>query len=112
MELDELRKMKDTVEGRGARRRAIHHTSAANFEKDWKRVHGIAQRHVFLVRLLFLRLRQRYVQRRGAGLRHPAKTGASSVPPCPSGTRPAPGVRTKRSRRGARVARFRPQKSR
>src|SRR5256885_2637374 len=35
MELDELRKMKDTVEGAARDVEQSIHTSAANFEKDW-----------------------------------------------------------------------------
>ncbi len=105
MELDELRKMKDTVEGAARDVEQSIHTSAANFEKDWNESTASLKRHVFLVRLLFLRLRQRYVQCRGAGLPPPGQELA------PQACRRAPVVQGPRRRahqgavgRGARGA--------
>lgn len=113
MELDELRKMKDSVEGAARDVEQSIHTSAADFEKDWNEstgsLHGSTSSY------------ESSSSYDAGGQTHSAVAPAYSHPrknwrlkrtAVPQWYKSRSGVRTKAQSGAARVARFRPQKSR
>ena len=98
MELDELKKMKDTVETAA---RDVHNsiqTSASEFEKDWAEATGNADA---------ASLEQSTVV---PAYRHPGKNWRLKRGAVPQWYKAKSGVRTKAQSGAARVARYRPQK--
>ena len=98
MELDELKKMKDTVENAA---RDVHNsiqTSASEFEKDWAEATGNADA---------ASLEQSTVV---PAYRHPGKNWRLKRGAVPQWYKAKSGVRTKAQSGAARVARYRPQK--
>lgn len=98
MELDELKKMKDTVENAA---RDVHNsiqTSASEFEKDWAEATGSADA---------ASLEQSTVV---PAYRHPGKNWRLKRGAVPQWYKAKSGVRTKAQSGAARVARYRPQK--
>ena len=98
MELDELKKMKDTVENAA---RDVHNsiqTSASEFEKDWAEATDTAssalQDHTAVV----------------PAYKHPGKNWRLKRGTVPQWYKARSGVRTKAQSGAARVARFRPRK--
>jgi len=101
MELDELRKMKDSVEGAARDVEQSMHTAASDFQKDWDTSIGHASTHASA----------------DAGestvvpaYRHPGKNWRLKRGATPQWYKARTGVRTKAQSGAARVARFRPQK--
>ncbi|MDR6212585.1 Sec-independent protein translocase protein TatB [Paracidovorax wautersii] len=101
MELDELRKMKDSVEGAARDVEQSMHTAASDFQKDWDTSIGHSSTHSSV----------------GAGestvvpaYRHPGKNWRLKRGATPQWYKARSGVRTKAQSGAARVARFRPQK--
>lgn len=98
MELDELKKMKDTVETAA---RDVHNsiqTSASEFEKDWADAPGTAHT---------ASLEESNVV---PAYRHPGKNWRLKRGAMPQWYKAKSGVRTKAQSGAARVARYRPQK--
>lgn len=98
MELDELKKMKDTVENAA---RDVHEsiqTSASEFEKDWAEATDTAS--------AALRDQSAVVP----AYKHPGKNWRLKRGATPQWYKARNGVRTKAQSGAARVARFRPQK--
>lgn len=103
MELDELRKMKDTVEGAARDVEQSIHTSAADFQKDWDSsapsstdgtsAYGAQELSTVV-----------------PAYRHPGKNWRLKRGATPQWYKARAGVRTKAQSGAARVARFRPQK--
>ena len=102
MELEELRKMKDTVENAA---RDVHNTiqtSASDFEKDWAEATGTASAAL-----------QEQVAAAEAvvpAYKHPGKNWRLKRGAVPQWYKAKSGVRTRAQSGAARVARFRPQK--
>lgn len=99
MELDELKKMKDTVENAA---RDVHNsiqTSASEFEKDWAEATDTAS--------AALNEQTTVVP----AYKHPGKNWRLKRGAVPQWYKAKSGVRTKAQSGAARVARFRPQKS-
>ena len=98
MELDELKKMKDSVESAA---RDVHNTiqtSASEFEKDWAEATGTASAAL---------------QEQSAvvpAYKHPGKNWRLKRGAVPQWYKARTGVRTKAQSGAARVARFRPRK--
>ncbi|RQO83818.1 Sec-independent protein translocase protein TatB [Acidovorax sp. FJL06] len=98
MELDELKKMKDTVENAA---RDVHNsiqTSASEFEKDWAEATDTASAAL---------------QEQAAvvpAYKHPGKNWRLKRGAVPQWYKAKSGVRTKAQSGAARVARYRPQK--
>ncbi|MCE1193922.1 MAG: Sec-independent protein translocase protein TatB [Acidovorax sp.] len=98
MELDELKKMKDSVESAA---RDVHNTiqtSASEFEKDWAEATGTASAAL---------------QEQSAvvpAYKHPGKNWRLKRGAVPQWYKARAGVRTKAQSGAARVARFRPRK--
>lgn len=99
MELDELKKMKETVEGAARDVENSIQTSASDFEKDWASVTGEAQS------ALSGELPTTYPE-----YRHPKKKWRVKQGTMPNWYKARTGVRTKALSGAARVARYRPQK--
>jgi sec-independent protein translocase protein TatB len=97
MELDELKKMKDTVEGAAREVEGSIQTSAADFEKSW------AESTSSLDTL------QTPVLESPPAYRHPNKKWRLKRGATPSWYKARQGVRTHALSGAARVARFRPQ---
>ena len=98
MELDELKKMKDTVENAA---RDVHNsiqTSASEFEKDWAEATDTAS--------AALNEQTTVVP----AYKHPGKNWRLKRGAVPQWYKSRSGVRTKAQSGAARVARFRPQK--
>ena len=98
MELDELKKMKDTVESAA---RDVHNsiqTSASEFEKDWADANDTART---------ASLEESNVV---PAYRHPGKNWRLKRGAMPQWYKAKSGVRTKAQSGAARVARYRPQK--
>ncbi|BEU97791.1 Sec-independent protein translocase protein TatB [Acidovorax sp. DW039] len=100
MELDELRKMKDTVENAA---RDVHQsiqTSASEFEKDWAQATSLAD--------------DTYTSATESSVvpayKHPGKNWRLKRGATPQWYKARAGVRTKAQSGAARVARFRPKK--
>lgn len=99
MELDELKKMKETVEGAARDVENSIQTSASDFEKDWAATTGEAQA------ALSGELPMTYPE-----YRHPKKKWRVKQGAMPNWYKARAGVRTKALSGAARVARYRPQK--
>lgn len=100
MELDEFRKMKESVEGAARDVENSIQTSASDFEKSWADITGTSSDE----------------QSSGLGVfpeyRHPKKKWRLKRGATPQWFKARSGVRTKAQSGAARVARFRPQSSR
>jgi sec-independent protein translocase protein TatB len=99
MELDELKKMKDTVEGAARDVENSIQTSASDFEKQWSETTGEAQA------ALAGELPVTYPE-----YRHPKKKWRVKQGATPNWYKARAGIRTKALSGAARVARYRPQK--
>ncbi|MFN4119642.1 Sec-independent protein translocase protein TatB [Acidovorax sp.] len=100
MELDELKKMKDTVENAA---RDVHNsiqTSASEFEKDWADATSTASEA----------LAEQAQTAVVPAYKHPGKNWRLKRGAVPQWYKSRTGVRTKAQSGAARVARFRPQK--
>jgi sec-independent protein translocase protein TatB len=98
MELDELKKMKDTVENAA---RDVHNsiqTSASEFEKDWAEATDTASSALNEQTTVV------------PAYKHPGKNWRLKRGAVPQWYKAKSGVRTKAQSGAARVARFRPQK--
>lgn len=98
MELDELKKMKDSMETAARDVQNSIHTSASEFEKDWSDTANMA---------LDTSLDQAAVV---PAYRHPGKNWRLKRGAMPQWYKSKSGVRTKAQSGAARVARYRPQK--
>lgn len=102
MELDELKRMKDQVEGAARDVEQSIQTQASEFEKDWAQATGTAS-EASLSSTDF-----------GAGVvpayKHPGKNWRLKRGATPQWYKARAGVRTKALSGAARVARYRPQK--
>ncbi len=101
MELDELKKMKDTVEGAARDVESSIQTNASDFEKSWAETTGTAS-EALSGPAGSLRGYPEY--------RHPGKKWRVKQGATPNWYKARTGVRTKALSGAARVARFRPQK--
>jgi sec-independent protein translocase protein TatB len=102
MELDEFRKMKESVEGAARDVESSIQSTAHDFEKSWAEVNGSASDSAHSSSSL-------------AGFpeyRHPKKKWRLKQGATPQWFKARSGVRTKAQSGAARVARFRPQPSR
>ncbi len=100
MELDELKKMKETVEGAARDVENSIQTSASDFEKSWAETTGTASGG----ELPGLEIFPEY--------KHPKKKWRLKQGATPQWYKARSGVRTKAQSGAARVARFRPQPGR
>lgn len=100
MELDELKKMKDTVEGAARDVENSIQTSASDFEKQWSETTGEAQ-----AAGASFDLPASYPE-----YRHPKKKWRVKQGATPNWYKARAGIRTKALSGAARVARYRPQK--
>ena len=98
MELDELKKMKDTVEGAARDVHSSIQTSASEFEKDWADATNTAS--------AALQDQSAVVP----AYKHPGKNWRLKRGAVPQWYKSKSGVRTKAQSGAARVARYRPQK--
>ena len=98
MELDELKKMKDTVEGAARDVQNSIQTSASDFEKDWSEATDTAS--------AALQDQTAVVP----AYKHPGKNWRLKRGAMPQWYKSKSGVRTKAQSGAARVARYRPQK--
>ena len=98
MELDELKKMKDTVENAARDVQSSIQTSASEFEKDWAEATDTASAAL---------TEQTAVV---PAYKHPGKNWRLKRGAVPQWYKAKSGVRTKAQSGAARVARFRPQK--
>lgn len=98
MELDELKKMKDTVEGAARDVQNSIQTSASDFEKDWSEATDTAN--------AALQDQTAVVP----AYKHPGKNWRLKRGAVPQWYKSKSGVRTKAQSGAARVARYRPQK--
>lgn len=98
MELDELKKMKEAVEGAARDVEQSIQTSASEFEKDWAEVTGVGD--------VPLEDSASVVP----AYRHPGKNWRLRRGAMPQWYKSRNGVRTKALSGAARVARYRPQK--
>ena len=101
MELDELKKMKETVETAARDVEQSIHTSANEFEKDWAEATGQASAALE---------GSASVEPAAAVYRHPGKNWRLKRGAVPQWYKSRNGVRTKAQSGAARVARYRPQK--
>lgn len=101
MELDELKKMKDTVEGAARDVESSIQTGASDFEKSWAETTNMdTASNALSTELLTPHLEYRHPQKKWR-----IKQGAT-----PNWYKARSGIRTKALSGAARVARFRPQK--
>lgn len=98
MELDELKKMKDTVENAARDVEQSIQTSASEFEKDWAQATGTASAELPDASAVV------------PAYRHPGKNWRLKKGATPQWYKARSGVRTKALSGAARVARYRPQK--
>ncbi len=103
MELDELKKMKDTVEGAARDVESSIQTSASDFEKSWSEVTG-GDASTATDELPGMVVFPEY--------KHPKKNWRLKTGATPQWYKARSGVRTKAQSGAARVARFRPQSGR
>ena len=96
MELDEFRKMKESVEGAARDVETSLHTSASDFEKSWADATGSTSSDEFSAAPVF------------PAYRHPKKKWRLKQGATPQWFKARAGVRTKVQSGAARVARFRP----
>lgn len=108
MELDELKKMKETVEGAARDVEQTIHTSASDFEKDWHNATGDA------LDASSGSYASTYESDRSVvpAYAHPRKNWRLKRAAVPQWYKARAGVRSKAQSGAARVARFRPQKFR
>jgi sec-independent protein translocase protein TatB len=108
MELDELKKMKETVEGAARDVEQTIHTSASDFEKDWHNATGDA------LDSSSGSYAASYESASGVvpAYAHPRKNWRLKRAAVPQWYKARAGVRSKAQSGAARVARFRPQKFR
>lgn len=99
MELDELKKMKDTVENAARDVQSSIQTSASEFEKDWAEATDTASAAL-----------QEPVSTVVPAYKHPGKNWRLKRGAMPQWYKAKAGVRTKAQSGAARVARYRPQK--
>ena len=99
MELDELKKMKETVEGAARDVHSSMQTHASDFEKSWADVTGDASPSASLPGLDIF-----------PEYRHPKKKWRLKTGATPQWYKARSGVRTRAQSGAARVARFRPIK--
>ena len=99
MELDELKKMKDTVETAARDVQNSIQTSASEFEKDWADATGTANAASSFEPSTVV-----------PAYRHPGKNWRLKRGAMPQWYKAKSGVRTKAQSGAARVARYRPQK--
>jgi len=102
MELDELKKMKDTVENAARDVESSIQTSASDFEKTWAETTAIASDSPSVYSELTTPGFPQY--------RHPKKKWRLKLGATPSWYKARAGTRTKALSGAARVARFRPHK--
>lgn len=101
MEFDELKKMKDTVEGAARDVEGSIQTSASDFEKSWAETTNMdTASNALSTELLTPHLEYR----------HPKKKWRIKQGATPNWYKARSGIRTKALSGAARVARFRPQK--
>ena len=98
MELDELKKMKDTVENAARDVEQSVHTAASDFEKDWSEATGEASAALEGSATVV------------PAYHHPGKNWRLKRGAVPQWYKSRNGVRTKALSGAARVARYRPQK--
>ncbi len=98
MELDELKKMKDTVENAARDVHSSIQTSASEFEKDWAEATSTANDALSEQTAVV------------PAYKHPGKNWRLKRGAVPQWYKSRSGVRTKAQSGAARVARFRPQK--
>ncbi|MES2609954.1 MAG: Sec-independent protein translocase protein TatB [Pseudomonadota bacterium] len=98
MELDELRKMKDTVEGAARDVQQSIQTGASEFEKDWAAATDMTAAEPFETSAVV------------PAYKHPGKNWRLKRGATPQWYKSRSGVRTKAQSGAARVARYRPQK--
>ena len=103
MELDELKKMKDTVEGAARDVENSIQTNASDFEKSWSEATGTAASPA-TDELPGMVVFPEY--------KHPKKNWRLKTGATPQWYKARSGVRTKAQSGAARVARFRPQSGR
>ena len=101
MELDELKKMKETMEGAARDVEQTIQTSATDFEKQWSENTGQASAALE---------GSASVEPAAAVYRHPGKNWRLKRGAVPQWYKSRNGVRTKAQSGAARVARYRPQK--
>jgi sec-independent protein translocase protein TatB len=104
MELDELKKMKETVEGAARDVENTIQTHGSDFEKSWAETTGTASGSSGNADFSGTQLYPEY--------RHPKKKWRLKQGATPQWYKARSGVRTKAQSGAARVARFRPQPSR
>lgn len=100
MELDELKKMKESVEGAARDVENTIQTNASDFEKSWAETTGAASSDELPGMISF------------PEYRHPKKNWRLKTGATPQWYKARSGVRTKAQSGAARVARFRPQPGR
>ena len=98
MELDELKKMKDTVEEAARDVQNTIHTSASEFEKDWATATDMTGTEALQASVVV------------PAYKHPGKNWRLKRGAMPQWYKSRSGVRTKAQSGAARVARYRPQK--
>jgi sec-independent protein translocase protein TatB len=101
MDLDELKKMKDTVEGAARDVESSIQTNASDFEKSWSEATGDAQSNS-LASSTYVEPYPEY--------KHPQKKWRLKVGATPQWYKARAGVRSKALSGAARVAKYRPQK--
>jgi sec-independent protein translocase protein TatB len=99
MELEELKKMKETVEGAARDVESSVQTAATDFEKDWSATTGTTSAEVSNNSLITF-----------PEYKHPKKNWRLKQGATPQWYKARAGVRTKALSGAARVARFRPRK--
>ena len=98
MELDELKKMKDTVEGAARDVENSIQTNASDFEKSWSETTGEAVSSLPTPQIF-------------PEYKHPKKKWRQKTTAMPQWYKARSGTRTRAQSGAARVARFRPSKS-
>ena len=98
MDLDELKKMKETVEGAARDVESSVHTAASDFERDWSDTTGMSS------------IAPPPAEPTFPEYKHPKKHWRVKQSAMPQWYKARSGVRTKALSGAARVARFRPQK--
>ena len=98
MELDELKKMKNTVEEAARDVQNTIHTSASEFEKDWATATDMTGTEALQASVVV------------PAYKHPGKNWRLKRGAMPQWYKSRSGVRTKAQSGAARVARYRPQK--
>ena len=99
MELDELKKMKDSVESAARDVQNSIHTSASEFEKDWSAATETSNSDLYESQAAVV-----------PAYKHPGKNWRLKRGAVPQWYKARSGVRTKAQSGAARVARFRPRK--